>query len=103
MLKISGKKKLIFSVITKIIASVFVGMLTLVTIMFVTYKPVYKVLVDGIDKGYIASKVAMEKEIDEYILNGDAENTAYVIMNSKVDYKLMLLKKDVKQNVSIFN
>lgn len=96
MLKISGKKKLIFSVITKIIASIFVGMLTLITIMFITYKPVYKVLVDGIDKGYIASKVAMEKEIDEYILNGDADNTAYVIMNSKVDYELMLLKKDVK-------
>ena len=96
MLKISGKKKLILSVITKIIVSMLVGILTLVTVMFVTYKPVYKVLIDGMDKGYIASKLAMEKEINKYILNGDSKNTAYVLMNSKVDYELMLLKKDIK-------
>lgn len=96
MLKISGKKKLLLNVVTKLIMSVVIGVLALVTVTFATYKPVYKVLVNGDEKGYIASKVAMEKEVEEYVLNGDAENTAYVFMNSNVSYELMLVKKDTQ-------
>ena len=96
MLKISGRKKLLLNVITKIIVSMLVGVSALISVMFVTYKPVYKVSINGINAGYIASKIAMEKEINKYILNGDAENTAYVVMNSTVDYEFTLLKKDIE-------
>ena len=96
MLKISGKKKLFLNVISKVIISMLVGASALISLMFVTYKPVYKVLVDGEEQGYIASKMAMEKEINKYVQNGDAKNTAYVLMNSSVDYELMLLKKDIE-------
>lgn len=96
MLRISGKKKLLFSVVTKVVMATMLGALAIVAVMFITYKPVYKVLVDGKDKGFIASKFAMEKEVSNYVLNGDAENTACVLMNSNVDYKLMLLKKDIE-------
>lgn len=96
MLRISGRKKLFLSVISKIIFSIIFATSTLLSLMFLNYKIVYKVVVNGEEAGYIASKIAMEKEINDYILNGDAPNTAYVIMNSKVDYELMLLKKDIK-------
>lgn len=96
MLRISGKKKILLNVVTKIIGSIILGAIALVTVMFVAYRPVYKVIVDGKDKGYIANKIAMEKEINEYVLNGDAENTAYVSMNTTVDYELMLLKKNIE-------
>ena len=96
MLRISGRKKLFLNVITKIVFSIVVSACSLLSIMFLNYKIVYKVSVNGEDAGYIASKIAMEKEINDYVINGDAENTAYVVMNSKVDYELMLLKKDIE-------
>lgn len=75
--------------------SVLLGISAVAAIMFVTYKPVYKVYVDGEEKGYIASKVGMEKAINNFVLNGDADNVAYVTLNSKIDYELMLVKKEI--------
>lgn len=96
MLRISGSKKLLLNTISKIIVSMLLGISALLTVMLTIYKPVYKVYIDGNEMGHIASKIAMEKEINKYIQNGDAENVAYVILNSKVDYELMLLKKDLQ-------
>lgn len=75
--------------------SILLGISAVAAIMFVTYKPVYKVYVDGEEKGYIASKVGMEKAINNFVLNGDADNVAYVTLNSKIDYELMLVKKEI--------
>ena len=75
--------------------SVLLGISAVAAIMFVTFKPVYKVYVDGEEKGYIASKVGMEKAINNFVLNGDADNVAYVTLNSKIDYELMLVKKEI--------
>lgn len=96
MLRISGSKKLLLNTVSKIIVSMLIGISALLTVMLTIYKPVYKVYIDGNEMGHIASKIAMEKEINKYIQNGDAENVAYVILNSKVDYELMLLKKDLQ-------
>ncbi len=63
-------------------------------ILFTNYKVVYKVFIDGEEAGYVGSKIAMERKIDEFVQNGDTDNVAYVVMNSKIDYELMLLKKD---------
>lgn len=94
MLRISGRKKILINVITKILISVLFGFSMLASLMFLRYKPVYKVSINNVDSGYITSKNAMEKGINDFILNGDAENVAYVIMNATVDYEMMLVKKD---------
>ncbi len=98
MLRISGRNKLLLNVVTKIVGSVLFGLSILVAVMFVTYKPVYKVSINNKEAGYVMSKNSMEKAINEYILNGDAENTAYVIMNATVDYEMMLVKKNIQMN-----
>ena len=94
-MRISGRKKILLNVITKVTMSILLGISAVAAIMFVTYKPVYKVYVDGEEKGYIASKVGMEKAINNFVLNGDADNVAYVTLNSKIDYELMLVKKEI--------
>ncbi len=94
-MRVSGRKKLLLNVITKIILAMLLGVSAIFSIVFFTYKPVYKVAINNIDSGYVASKRAMEKAINNFILNGDSENTAYVIMNATVDYEMMLVKKDV--------
>lgn len=94
-MRVSGRKKILLNVITKIIFAMLLGVSAILSIVFFTYKPVYKVAINSIDSGYVASKNAMEKSINNFMLNGDAENTAFVIMNATVDYELMLVKKDV--------
>lgn len=95
MLRISGRKKLLLNGVTKILVSLLFGFSMLASLMFLRYKPVYKVSINNVDSGYVTSKNAMEKSINEFILNGDAENVAYVVMNAVVDYEMMLVEKNI--------
>ena len=94
MLKRSGKRKLILNVIGRVALSAVLAFSAVAAILFTNYKVVYRVFVNGNEVGYIGSKIAMEKKIDDFVQNGDDSNVAYVVMNAKVDYELMLLKRD---------
>lgn len=96
MLKQSGKVKLITNVFSKLVFSVLFAAAIIVSIVFMKYKLVYHVQVNGEDAGYASSKIALEKEIDNYVINGDSENVGYVILNSTLDYELMLVSKDMQ-------
>ena len=94
MLRKSRNVKLITSVFSKLIFSMLFAAAIIVSLVFAKYKLVYGVEVNGEDSGYVASKIALEKKIDNYILNGEGENVGYVLSNSTVDYELMLVSKD---------
>lgn len=98
MLRISGRKKLFLNAVIKTLVSMLFGFSVLASIMFIRYRPVYKVSINNVESGYITSKNAMEKAINDYILHGDAENVSYVIMNATVDYEMLLVKKDIEMN-----
>ena len=61
------------------------------------YKPIYSVYFDGNLVGYCADKSKLQKQISEYIENGneDNDNLAYVSVDHMPTYKLCLLKRDV--------
>lgn len=96
MLKVSGKKKLILGILEKVFLSAALAISAVIAILFTNYKVVYKVFVNGAEAGYIANKMAVEREINQYVIQGDSDNVAYVTLNSDIDYQLMLLKKDTE-------
>ncbi len=95
MLRISVKARLVTKILSKLIMSVFFGAVIVASFMFMKYKVVYGVKINQEDAGYITSKLALEKEIDDYIINGDAENVGYVVMNAKVSYEMLLVNKNI--------
>ena len=75
--------------------------IVIMSFVFMKYKLVYGVKVDGEDSGYVASKIALERKIDDYVINGEGEeNLGYVILNTNIDYKLMLVSKDISTSDS---
>ena len=95
LLKMSSRTRLVSKLISKLIMSVLFGSVVVLSLMFMKYKFVYSVEINQEDVGYVASKSALEKEIDNYIINGDAENVGYVVMNAKVDYNMLLVNKNI--------
>lgn len=95
MLKMSSRTRLITKIVSKLMMSVFCGLVIMLSLMFMKYKFVYGVEINEEDVGYVASKVALENEIDNYIINGDADNVGYVVMNAKVTYRMLLVNKDI--------
>lgn len=103
MLKMSSRMRLATKFVSKLALAVSFSCVIILAMMFMKYKVVYDVSIDGKSVGYATSKIALEKEIDNYIMNGEGENVGYVVLNSKIDYKLLLIDKDIKtSNDEIF-
>ena len=64
------------------------------------YKPIYSVTIDGKVIGYCKGKIALQTKIDEYIENGDSQNSniAFVQIEKMPTYKLCLGKRDIQTN-----
>ena len=78
MLKISGRTKLVLSTLSKLILAMLIGCTLLLAILFVSYNPTYEVKLNGESLGYVSNKSLIQKRIDNFIQNGDAENVGYV-------------------------
>lgn len=68
------------------------------SMVFMKYKFVYDVKINNKDVGYAKSKIALEDKINKFILNGEGGNVGYVVSNSKLDYNLVLVSKDIATN-----
>ncbi len=91
----SGRTRIVAKTLSKLLFSMFFGSIVVLSLMFMKYKVVYHVELNKEDAGYVASKIALEKKIDDFVVNGEGENVAYVVLNSKLDYEMMLVSKDI--------
>ncbi len=67
-------------------------------IVFVVYKPMYRVSVGGEVLGYTEDKSELQKKITNYIDNGDSKSVAFVEIDERPEYDLCLLKKGLTAN-----
>ncbi len=64
------------------------------------YKPTYSVFMNGEQIGYTENKAELQNKINNYIENGEEENTnvAFVQVDNLPKYQLCLLKKNIVPN-----
>lgn len=93
------KKALIhFRTSVKIISVLFLASLTTIGIVSFIYHPIYAVYFNDELIGYSSNKTKIQKKINDYMDNGDSENVAFVDIENLPQYKLCLLKKNIKAN-----
>ena len=96
LIRVSNRTKLIASLFGKVFLTMLIGLISISAIILASYKPVYLVLINGKEKGYITSKVKMQQNIEEYLQKGDSDKVGYILLNDRPEYKFNLVKKDVK-------
>lgn len=67
-------------------------------IVFVVYKPMYRVTLNGEILGYTEDKSKLSKKINDYLDHGDSKSVAFVEIDSKPEYNLCMLKKGLTAN-----
>ena len=82
----------------KIVLLITIGLLLIAGLILLVYKPTYSVNLNGEFIGYTTNKTKLQKRINEYIENGDSENTAFIDVEKLPEYSLCLLKKQVETN-----
>ncbi|MCI9063644.1 MAG: M23 family metallopeptidase [Clostridia bacterium] len=95
-------KKILINLRTsmKFLILVCIGTILVVGAVSFLYKPIYAVTLDGEFLGYCANKGKLEKNINNYIENGNGDNDslAFVSVDKMPTYKLCLLKRGVTTN-----
>ena len=89
---IHTKKTVKFIVLTLIATFLIVGAVAFL------YKPTYSVTINGEHIGYTENKTKLQKDINNYLENGEGNNVAFVQLQNLPEYKLCLLKKGIVAN-----
>ena len=88
----------------KLIILISLAVLLILACIASFYKISYSVTINGKMVGYTDNKSKLQTEINDYIENGESENTAFVQVDSLPEYKVCLLKRDIQaSDEDIFN
>lgn len=82
----------------KLITLLIIAIAIVVGIVFIKYKPVYKVTFFGEEVGYITNKNSFEKIIEEDILTSEEVNVAYITLDSIPSYEFKLIDRTCNTN-----
>ena len=82
----------------KFIIFLIIALIVIASILFLKYKPAYKVTFLGEMTGYVQNKNSFEKLIDEKILNSTESNVAFVTLNSLPSFELKFIDKTIATN-----
>ena len=90
----------------KFICILGIGIIIIVSMFCLVYRPTYSVYLNGEQIGYTQNETKLQKRINNYIENGDGTNgnLAFIQINQMPTYEICMLKKDVVTNDDeIFN
>ncbi|MBR3614103.1 MAG: M23 family metallopeptidase [Clostridia bacterium] len=82
----------------KLLLMFLIGFAIIGFIVFVVYKPMYRVTLNGEILGYTEDKSKLSKKINDYLDHGDSKSVAFVEIDSKPEYNLCMLKKGLTAN-----
>ena len=82
----------------KLIALLVIAFLLIFIIMYILFKPMYAVKLNGEIIGYTDTKKQLQEEIDDYMKSGDGESIAFVEVDTLPEYEICYSKKDIKTN-----
>lgn len=79
----------------KIIILITIALMFVLGIVASFYKVSYSVSIDGQMIGYTDNKSKLQLQINDYIENGEEDNTAFIQVESLPEYNICLLKRNV--------
>ena len=75
-----------------------IGLAIIGVIVFVVYKPMYSVSLNGEFIGYTEDRSRLQKKLNDYIKSGDSQTVAFVEIDNLPEYNLCLLQKGLTAN-----
>lgn len=79
----------------KIIKIILIILIVTITLLYITCKPAYKVIIAGETIGLVTNKEIITQEINVY-LSETNENITHRELNVSPEYKFQLIRKDIK-------
>lgn len=84
--------------ISKIFIIALVGLLIMIGIILLKYKPIYAVTTSEYEIGYIENKSKFEEKINQNIKGYSGRNVESVLLNEEPNYELKLVDRSIETN-----
>ena len=78
----------------KLILIIALALLIIVGALYLLYKPMYAVKLNGEIIGYTDAKKQLEAQIEDYKKNGDGDKVAFLEIDQMPEYEIIYSKKD---------
>lgn len=85
----------------KLIIVIALALLIIVGVLYILYKPMYAVRLNGEIIGYTDAKRQLEEQIEDYKKNGDGDKVAFLEIDTMPEYEMIYSKKDIKANEEV--
>ena len=82
----------------KIILLLAIAFLIIIGILYISFKPMYAVKLNGEVIGYTDAKKQLEEKIENYRKNGDGDKIAFLELDAMPEYEIIYSKKDLQAN-----
>ena len=84
----------------KLVSLITLGVVLIIALIVLIYKPIYKVTLNGEKIGYCENKTELQNRINTYMEKGDEgeEHVAFVQIDELPEYSMCLLKKGIVTN-----
>ncbi len=83
--------------VAKTLKLITISLAIVITVVYIKYKPVYKVTISGETIGFIENRKVMEAKIDKYIKNTTG-NVAFREIDELPEYEFKFVNKDTQVN-----
>ena len=80
----------------KLIVVLTIAFAIIVGILYILYKPMYAVRLNGEIIGYTDAKKQLEEQLEDYKKNGDGDKIAFIEIDAMPEYEMIYSKKDLK-------
>ena len=80
----------------KLIIILALALIIIVAILYLLFKPMYAVRLNGEIIGYTDAKKQLEEQIEDYKKNGDGDKIAFIEIDVMPEYEIIYSKKDLK-------
>ncbi len=82
----------------KIVILLAIAFLIIAGILYIFFKPMYAVKLNGEVIGYTDAKKQLEEQIENYRKNGDGDKIAFIELDAMPEYEMIYSKKDLQAN-----
>ena len=90
--------------ITKEVAKVFeimiIGLILIIAMILIKYKPLYEITIAGKNIGYLKEKVDIESLVKEHIKSEETNNIDSIVLKNEISFSMKLVNRSYNENIN---
>ena len=96
---LKSELKFITKEVAKVLEIMIIGIILIIAMILIKYKPLYEITIAGENIGYLKEKIDIESLVKEQINNEEINNIDSIVLKNEIAYKMKLVSRNYNENI----